>query len=295
MNVERLLDNPILVPDMDGRMGSNINGPSLVRAPSWVERPLGRYYLYFGHHQGTYIRLAYADAVEGPWRTHEAGVLELADSYFRGHIASPDVVVDEGRREVRLYYHGVLREEDRSLPLARHGAQATRVALSGDGLHFEARPEVLGTSYMRVFQWRGRHYGLAMPGVFYRSADGLSGFEEGPLPFPERMRHAGLLLRGNTLWVFYSRWGDCPEHVLVSRIELSDDWLAWRPTSPESVLRPEREWEGATCAQVASKSGAIHEPAYQLRDPYVFEEGTQRYLLYSVAGERGIGVARLAL
>ncbi len=36
-------------------MGSNIAGPSLVRLPDWVENPLGRYYLYFADHRGTYI------------------------------------------------------------------------------------------------------------------------------------------------------------------------------------------------------------------------------------------------
>jgi len=55
---------------MDGRMGANVNGPSLIRAPAWLPNPLGRYYLYFAHHQGAYIRLAYADRLEGPWRTY---------------------------------------------------------------------------------------------------------------------------------------------------------------------------------------------------------------------------------
>ena len=32
--------------------------------------------------QGSYIRLAYADRLEGPWRTHEPGSLQLADSHF---------------------------------------------------------------------------------------------------------------------------------------------------------------------------------------------------------------------
>src|SRR3712207_7762857 len=80
--VERLGDGPIIRPDMDARMGDNVNGPSLVRAPSWVERPLGRYYLYFAHHDGRYIRLAYADDLLGPWTTYEPGVLPLDRSLF---------------------------------------------------------------------------------------------------------------------------------------------------------------------------------------------------------------------
>ncbi len=43
MKVHRLPGNPIIRPDMDARMGGNINGPSLIRAPDWLENPLGRY------------------------------------------------------------------------------------------------------------------------------------------------------------------------------------------------------------------------------------------------------------
>ena len=63
--IERL-SGPIIVPNMDARMGTNINGPSLIRAPDWLPTPPGRYLLYFAHHNGTYIRLAFADAIEGP-------------------------------------------------------------------------------------------------------------------------------------------------------------------------------------------------------------------------------------
>ncbi len=55
---------------MDARMGDNINGPSVIEAPSWAGPALGRTYLYFADHKGTYIRLAHADALEGPWRIH---------------------------------------------------------------------------------------------------------------------------------------------------------------------------------------------------------------------------------
>ena len=41
------------MPEIDREHGfSNINGPSLVRVPEWVEDPLGKYYLYFAHHRG---------------------------------------------------------------------------------------------------------------------------------------------------------------------------------------------------------------------------------------------------
>ena len=163
MKVSRFPENPIIRPDMDARMGDNVNGPSLIRVPDWIERPFGRYYLYFAHHEGRYIRLAYADDLHGPWQTHEAGVLPLSASHFAGHIASPDVQVDEERRQIRLYYHG---SEHASGTGGRGGGgapQFSRVALSRNGLDFEASPEILGRPYMRLFRWGGFHYALAMP------------------------------------------------------------------------------------------------------------------------------------
>jgi len=40
IRVERLVDSPIIRPEMDGSMGSNIAGPSLIRVPDWIEQPL---------------------------------------------------------------------------------------------------------------------------------------------------------------------------------------------------------------------------------------------------------------
>jgi hypothetical protein len=61
------------------------------------------------------------------------------------------------------------------------------------------------------------------------------------------------------------------------------------------VLRPEHEWEGVNEPLVPSDGGAVHHPVHQLRDPYVFSEDGQDYLVYSVAGERGLAIARLHL
>jgi len=60
---ERFAENPVITPDMDARMGRNVNGASLIRVPDWLEDPLGTYYLYFAHHQESYLRLGYADAL----------------------------------------------------------------------------------------------------------------------------------------------------------------------------------------------------------------------------------------
>ena len=285
MKVRRLDGNPIIRPHMDDRMGDNINGPSLIRVPGWVRNPLGRYYLYFAHHQGTYIRLAFADSLEGPWRIHSPGVLDLEDSFFDAHIASPDVHVLDDRREIRMYYHGC------SLP--EWSNQVTRVAASPDGIDFTAHPEILGSCYWRVFQWREHYYTLEMPGKFRRSPTGVSDFEEGPTLFTPDMRHSAVQTDRDTLKVYYSNANDRPERILFATVGLGTDWYDWTATEPIDLLSPETEYEGADCPVEASQRGSVHHPAHQLRDPCIFEDSGRTYLLYSVAGERGIAIGEL--
>ncbi|NBB83648.1 MAG: hypothetical protein GVY28_09615 [Alphaproteobacteria bacterium] len=112
LHVERLVDGPIVHPTMSAALGPNSNGPSLIRVPEWVDRPLGRYYLYFAHHQGEHVRLAYADDLTGPWRIDQPGTRQPGQTPFRQHIASPDVHVDEANRQIVMYYHGCYRPDE---------------------------------------------------------------------------------------------------------------------------------------------------------------------------------------
>ena len=310
MRVVRLSAKPIIRPHMDERMGANINGPSLIRVPGWIEAPLGRYYLYFADHKGAYIRLASADTLTGPWRMHTPGTLALPASHFaidrpdpaavsegvrrqaagsieqdylHPHIASPDVHVDHDRREIRMYCHGMRQD----------GEQRTRVAVSADGIAFEARPEILGNSYFRVFRHQGWHYALVMPGELRRSRDGLTGFEPGPILFCPEMRHAAVRCAGDALDVFWSRVGDAPECILHSRVRLDGDWTAWRDEGASVVLEPELAWEGAGLRVERSVRGEINRLVRQLRDPCVYEEDGGTYLLYCGGGESGIGIAEI--
>lgn len=308
MRARRLPGNPILRPGMGARIGSNLNGPSLIRVPDWVEGALGRYYLYFADHRGDHIRLAWADMPEGPWTVYGPGALELADSGFPTrredlrprseagrrlveagllvpHVASPEVCIDEERRELRMYFHGLLPDL----------SQQTRVAISRDGLAFGVRSELLTPSYLRVLRHDDRWYGMAMPGTLYRSADGLSGFERGPQLLGDDTRHVALLRSGREMRVLFSRVGDAPERILASRVRMEGDWLRWRAGQPEELLAPEESWEGAHLPLAPSVRGFAPGPVRQLRDPAVHREGDRTWLLYSVAGESGIAIAELEL
>jgi len=107
LSVQRLSDGPIIDTAMSPRLTTlaeeqgynNINGPSLIRVPDWVENPLGNYYLYFSHHKGDFIRLAYADTVEGPWSIYEPGALALKKSGFPSE-SIPRLSLGEGLAEL---------------------------------------------------------------------------------------------------------------------------------------------------------------------------------------------------
>ena len=283
MKIKRSDSNPLIHPGLSNTLGGNINGPSLIEAPDWLPDRLGKYYLYFAHHIGSFIRLAYSDRLEGPWNIYKPGTLHIEQSHCYNHVASPDVHVDDARQEIRMYYHGWVADR----------VQKTKVAISRDGLHFEASPESLGQPYFRVFQWQGYHYAVGMPGIFYRSRDGLTGFEQGPTLFKSNMRHTALAIDGDTLRVFYTNAADCPERIFLSTVDIGGDWSQWRASDPVQILEPETEYEGADLEPAPSARGAVLERARQLRDPGIYRENGKTYLLYSVAGEQGIAIATI--
>ncbi len=288
-NVRRFLENPIIYSELDNQIGLNINGPSLIRVPDWVSDPLGRYYLYFAHHQGTFIRMAYADTIRGPWTIHRGGVLSLADTFCQKHIASPDVHVLSDAKEIRMYFHGGSSDGQRSF-----------LATSSDGLSFHAMPEVLGPFYFRVFQHDNAWFAIAKTitapggGVLLRSPDGIQRFEQGPSILPQQ-RHVALLKRDNSVDIFFSRGEDCPERILVSTMSLVGNWTAWQPSAPVEILRSATEKEGVHLPARSSHFGAVCEPVHELRDPAIYAEGKKLYLFYTGAGETNICGAELLL
>ena len=74
---------------------------------------------------------------------------------------------------------------------------------------------------------------------------------------------------------------------------MSGDWSGWRNSEERSLLKPERPWEGADLPLEPSIRDAVNVRVNQLRDPAVYAEDDRVYLLYAVAGEAGIGLARL--
>jgi hypothetical protein len=319
----RLPQNPLVTVATSASLGDNVNGPTVIRVPDWVERPRGRSYMYFAHHMGAFVRLAYADRIEGPWKIHDPGVLPVRETaFFRPqpdppenlenfytHVASPEVLVDHQRRRLVMWVHGWWTEGTR-WPIgevaarewaAGHGyGQYTQSAVSADGVRFEVQPPITRTSYLRVFPFGGYLYGMARLGLLLRSLDPPSTFEPGPNPFRDtpyagRVRHVAVLRRESTLYVFFTAIGDAPERVMVSTIDLSADWRSWKASPAVTVLEPAAPYECPSLPIAPSLAGDIKAPARQLRDPFAFEENGRALLFYSICGEQGIAAAELAL
>jgi hypothetical protein len=100
-------------------------------------------------------------------------------------------------------------------------------------------------------------------------------------------------LSGDTLTVYYSNIGDMPECIHRSAITLTPDWKDWKAGPPELVLKPELDSEGADVPLARSVAGSAKGRENALRDPAIFKEEGRTWLLYSVAGENGIGMAEL--
>jgi hypothetical protein len=318
----RFAENPLITLSTSPSIGDNANGPTVIRVPDWVPRPLGRYYMYFAHHSGQFIRLAYADSLRGPWRIHEPGVMRVEDTAFYRpqpdppdsppgaytHLASPEIHIDDARRRIVLWVHGMWtegqrwpeRRVDANAWLKQRGyAQYTQAAESSDGLRFDARPAITRQSYLRVFQHQGMFYGMARLGQMLRAEDPLASFELGESPFRGtpyngRVRHVALLMERDTLHVFFSAIGDAPESILHTTIALDGDWRSWRIGGVSEVLTPQAPYECLHLPNEKSQVGEIDRPARQLRDPAVFREDGRTYLFYTFCGEQGIAGAEVA-
>ena len=183
---------PIIDQDMfDDRgvedEGENINGPSLIRIPDWISPsdradPSAVYYLYFGHHTGDYIRMAWAENIIGPWNLYQVGsnvargnrgVLDNGGQNINvgngivieeNHLASPDVHVDNENRRIILYFHSGSSTFFNGNEM---DGQFTWVATSPYGLDFNGNiePVRLAASYVRTFEHGNELY------AFDNSAD----------------------------------------------------------------------------------------------------------------------------
>ena len=259
------------VLDIDNLHDDNINGATVIKTPSFIDID-DKYMMYFANHRGKHIRLATGNSFD-KMIIHEGGTLQLDQTVCKTHIASPDIMVKED--SLLMYFHG---DTDRD--------QRTFKATSTDGINFEANDFPMAHFYFRRF---GK-YAIAKKqnkcGIIYRLLNGrwMEYFELLP-----NMRHAYPQVDDNVLSLFYTLAGDIQEHIRICVINMDN----WEVVNDYELMRPEKEWEGAELPKEASRFGAAVGRVNELRDPFVFTEGKNKYLFYSYAGESGIAYTKL--
>ena len=319
------------------REGQNMNGPSVIRIPKWIPSDkradrTAEYYMYFAHHGGDYIRMAWAAKVEGPWHLYRVGedvevgtrgVLDLGptdapriseDFQLRSHVSSPNIHIDEENRRIAMYFHAGSYYKGERLP------QYTFLAHSDTGLDFNSGiiPARLGGGYPRVFEHNGNLYAFGFGGQLYQAPSASNPVLLPPNQSPEqprwpsvsspfddafaaarvktKVRHVGVFQRGDTLEVFFTAINQTPERIQLVKIGPGvSDVAQWTPSLPaEEILRAERDWEGADLPVTTSEGGPAPENLNQIRDPHVFENSNgSLYLFYVGRGEDALGLARL--
>jgi len=107
------------------------------------------------------------------------------------------VHVDNKTKTIWMYFHG---------PGRRVRRQITGLATSKDGLTFVAGNRMIADFYFRRFRWKGTWYAIAKSGNegghLLRSDDPQARFKVRKKPLLPGMRHAAVMLRGDTLLVF---------------------------------------------------------------------------------------------
>jgi hypothetical protein len=253
----------------------NINGPSLIKTPDWLKNPLGKYYLYFADHQGTHIKMAYSNDINGPYTLYDKGTLKLSDTSCKTHIASPDVHVKDN--EIVMYYHGDI-----------YNHQYTMKSTSRDGINFITNNDVLTPFYHREFEYQENTYAICKNrnenSHIYELINDSYKLQFEFLP---RSRHTAVHIDGDIMYIFYTLVKESPERIYVLKL------VDWIPVSNYELIRPEFTWEGSELQNINSQYGMSHGFVNQLRDPAIYEESGEVYLLYSYGGESGIAIAHL--
>jgi hypothetical protein len=281
--------NPVIIPSMFTEENDNINGPTVIKVPKWVQNPLGKYYLYFSNHTGTNIKLAYSNNIEGPWSLYSQGSLSLKEASCEGHVASPDILIDNDKQEIVMYYHGDTEE-----------GQKTFYAVSKNGINFKSEPNPQGSFYFRVFKYLNDYYAIAKnqnkDAIIYKSKTGKNDFKPIFNILPNS-RHTSVLIENDYLYIFYTNIGEAPEQIYYCKIKLDKDINNWEVEEVSSILKPTFKFEGANTPLNKSLPGSStirwKRPVNEVRDPFIFKDLDRLYIFYTVEGELGIGLAEI--
>jgi hypothetical protein len=280
-------------PEMTSR-GENINGPTVVQIRfGLLKKPF--YLLFFAHHHGKFIRVAFSRLPNGPFiRIHAWGLHWVWNplSERRGHVASPESVLVDGKRYLLTH------SPSRRLP--KQKTYAARLYLG----FFSPRPRLtLLPGYARFFSWDKQVYAVTHGRGLYRikgpdwrpqelELDVREAIHLPDLEASVGIRHPFILPIGDNLLYFFTRRGDSPERIFASLLYFNTDKCA-SLGKPIEVLRPEMPFEGSELPTRPSAGGIARNSENAVRDPFVLELDGKYILYYAVQAERGIACAEL--
>lgn len=258
----------------------NINNPTVISVPSFINNSIGKFYCYFSNHSGTSIKMAYTDDLNGKWTVIDT-VFTLRDSACDSHIASPEIVVENN--EILMYYHG-----------DKNGEQKTFLAKSSDGINFtRVSDNPLCDFYLRVFKYKNKKYGIAKSGNI---SSVIYDVDNGYVPkfsLLPKSRHCAVYVDGDMLYILYSKVGDAPEHIRICNVKLDDDISNWEIIDDKKLVSSNFKFEGAHLEPIPSMFGSATlryggTDINELRDPFLFRHEDRLYIYYVILGEKKI-------
>ena len=178
-------------------------------------------------------------------------------------------------------------------PIKPPTVQETRHANSSTGLSFTTLDSIIGPSWLAVFRYGGRWYGIGSRDRCLYSSDTPTNPFDRKQTLLQNGRHFGVHCDGDQLEVYYSKSDDQPERILRTDITLSANSSDWKLGKTIEVLAPEMEYEGSNIPVDVSQQRSYSERRQMVRDPSIFVDHGSKYMYYALAGETGIGVAEL--
>lgn len=276
----------------------NINGPCVIQwnLPPIIPFRKKLYLMYFADHWGTYIRVAWSLKPSGSFTRIPFLRPLLIRAHFDdrvNHVASPEVV-RQGQKTY-LFTHSPIKRLD--------GKQVTFLSRLRLGVFCSKPKQTDLPSYARFFNHVGRLYAITFRAdIFEFDIQTLAStrieVDKKPLLTSdapvEAVRHPHVVKYLDQLLVFYTRTGDAPERIFVSRMEFKSQTNVGFG-EPIEVIRPEMNYEGALLPIAPSKKGKSQNPEQSLRDPFVAVFDKDCFLYYAVSGERGIACLKIDL
>jgi hypothetical protein len=284
----------------------NINGPTLWKVPSWIDSGdradvTAVWYLYFAHHSGAFIRMAWAaDSVlddETVWTLYDTssdpevspkGVFDLgpnnkhwllySQAEVLGHVASPEILDDDdrvlmvphggagGQRMEGLNQAAFLFQSPYGLNFNGSSGYDDEGGIEGYG-GIDCQPT---TEYARIFVVGGRTFALAGSGRLWR-APAADIWADGTLTWTEMTGYSNPMAR------FYIRAGDVVSDVrhpfVYQRSGDTNLYVFWtcKYDGPESVF----------LTTIDTNSGSI--------DPVTWRAVGKRLILTPALAWEGVG------